>query len=55
MYVRLHHGGAPVTSVTVFGSEPFTAAPEWGRAVLSSATTDGPLPGESTTWLSTSI
>ncbi len=42
-----------VTSVTVFGAEPFSAPAQWGEVVLSSATVpaDRRLPGESTTWL----
>jgi Glycosidases len=40
-----------VTSVTVFGDEPYAVPPAWGRIVLTSAPTDGPLPGESTAWL----
>jgi len=43
-----------VTSVTVFGPEPFAAPAEWGVAVVGSAPdvrADGRLPAESTTWL----
>jgi hypothetical protein len=44
-----------VTSVTVFGSQPFSAPPEWGEVALSSApgVAGHVLPSESTTWLVT--
>jgi alpha-glucosidase len=40
-----------VTSVTVFGEEPFTPPAEWGSAVLTSAGPPGSaVPGESSAW-----